>query len=36
MNTVTVFRDLAYGTQILLYRTLNCENKIKFDQSSDQ
>jgi len=33
MKTATVFRDLAYGTEILLYRPLNFENENKFDES---
>jgi len=36
MKTATVFRDLAYGTEILLYRTLNFENENKFDESPFQ
>ena len=36
MQTVTVFRDLAYGTEILLSRTLNFENENKFDESAFQ
>jgi hypothetical protein len=36
MKTTTVFRDLAYGTEILLYRPLNFENENKFDESPVQ
>jgi hypothetical protein len=32
MQIATVFRDLAYGTEILLYRSLNFENENKFDE----
>jgi len=31
MKTASVFRGLACGTEILLYRFLNFENKNKFD-----
>jgi len=36
MKIATVFRDLAYGTEILLYRPLNFENENKFDESPFQ
>jgi hypothetical protein len=35
MKTITVNRGLAFGTEILLYRPLNFENKNKFDDSPD-
>jgi len=36
MKTATVFRDLAYGTEILLYRPLNFGNENKFYMSPFQ
>jgi hypothetical protein len=36
MQTATVFRDLAYGPDILLSRPLNFENENKFDESPVQ
>jgi len=33
---VSVFRDLAYGIEILLSRSGDFENKNKFDESLDQ
>ena len=36
MKTASVFRGLAYGTEILLSRSLKLENKNKFNESLDQ
>ena len=36
MKTASVFRGLAYGSEILLSGSLNSENKNKFDEPLDQ
>jgi len=36
MKTASVFRDVARGTEILLYRPVNFKNENKFYESLEQ